>query len=156
LKIQWTLIFALAFALLIAVFAVINVSPVQVNYVFGTADIPLILVILGSALLGGFIVGMFGIIIQFKLQRKVRQLEAQLKQPPAEENAAIAAAPAPDSAGGASKSGAVAGTAGAVGMAPLAAVEAGSESGNEAWSESSTGTDADSGTDSSDSGAGGD
>jgi lipopolysaccharide assembly protein A len=79
-KTQWTLISALIFALITAIFAVINVAPVQVNYLFGSAQIPLILVILSSTLLGGLIVGLFGIIRQYKLQRRIRQLEAELKK----------------------------------------------------------------------------
>jgi lipopolysaccharide assembly protein A len=77
-KMQWTLIFALVFALITAVFAVINVGPVQVNYLFGSADIPLILVILGSTLLGGLITGLFGIIRQYRLQRRIKFLEAEI------------------------------------------------------------------------------
>lgn len=54
---QWNLILALLFALIVAIFAVVNVKPVLVDYVFGTAELPLILIILSSALLGGLIVG---------------------------------------------------------------------------------------------------
>jgi putative membrane protein len=77
-KVQWSLIFALIFALLVAIFAVVNVDPVPVNYVFGVAESPLILVIIGSALVGGLIVGLFGIIRQYRLQRKINQLQKQL------------------------------------------------------------------------------
>jgi lipopolysaccharide assembly protein A len=79
-KIQWTLIFALIFALLTAIFAVINVEPVSVNFLFTITSTPLILVILSSTLLGGLIVGLFGIIRQFKQQRTIRQLERQLEE----------------------------------------------------------------------------
>ncbi|MBD0381150.1 LapA family protein [Paenibacillus sedimenti] len=78
-KMQWILICALIFALITAIFAVINVEPVQVNFMFAQTNTPLILVILTSTLLGGLIVGMFGMIRQYKLQRKVRQLEKQLQ-----------------------------------------------------------------------------
>ncbi|OCT11942.1 hypothetical protein A8709_29200 [Paenibacillus pectinilyticus] len=77
-KMQWILISALVFALITAVFAVVNVDPVQVNFMFATTSTPLILVILTSTLLGGLIVGLFGIVRQYKLQRKVKQLEKQL------------------------------------------------------------------------------
>lgn len=50
---QWTIIFALLFTLIVAIFAVINVRAVEVDYLFGTAEWPLILVILGSVLIGG-------------------------------------------------------------------------------------------------------
>jgi uncharacterized integral membrane protein len=79
-KIQWTLIFALAFALLTAIFAVINVEPVRVNFLFAETNTPLILVILTSTLLGGLIVGLFGIIRQYRQQRKIRGLERRLQE----------------------------------------------------------------------------
>jgi len=87
-KTQWTLIFALFFALITAIFAVINVDPVQVNFLFAQTSTPLILVILSSTLLGGLIIGLFGFIRQFKLQRRIKLLEKQLQE-------AQAAAPAP-------------------------------------------------------------
>ncbi len=81
-KSQWTLIFALIFALLTAIFAVLNVNTVPVNYIFGETDIPLVLVIISSSLLGGLIVGLFGFIRQYRLQKKIQQLEAQLQKEP--------------------------------------------------------------------------
>ncbi|MCZ8518064.1 MULTISPECIES: LapA family protein [Paenibacillus] len=79
-KAQWILILTLLFALVTAVFAVINVDPVRVNYVFGERDIPLILVILGSVLLGGLITGFIGLFRQFKLKRQIRLLEKKLAE----------------------------------------------------------------------------
>jgi putative membrane protein len=79
-KIQWTLISALVFALLTAVFAVINVEPVRVNFGFAETSTPLILVILTSTLLGGLIVGLFGIIRQYRLQRRIRGLEKRVNE----------------------------------------------------------------------------
>lgn len=78
-KMQWILICALLFALLTAVFAVVNVEPVQVNFIFAQTSTPLILVILTSTLLGGLIVGLFGMVRQYKLHRIVKQLEKQLQ-----------------------------------------------------------------------------
>lgn len=74
-KFQWSLLFALIFAIIVAIFAVVNVDSVPVNYVFGTAEWPLILVILGSALLGAIVSGSVAIFRSFVLQRKVKQLE---------------------------------------------------------------------------------
>ncbi|MGZ9582975.1 LapA family protein [Paenibacillus marinisediminis] len=79
-RMQWTLIAALVFALIIAIFAVINVNPVPVNLLFGTFDVPLILLILGCTLLGAVIVGSYSIYIQYRTQRKVKLLETQLSQ----------------------------------------------------------------------------
>jgi putative membrane protein len=94
LKIQWTLLFALIFALLTAIFAVFNVGPVPVSYIVGQAEIPLVLVILSAALAGGLVVGLFGIIRQYRLQRnikdlgkKVAELSEQLKTEEAEKAA---------------------------------------------------------------------
>ncbi|WP_077617992.1 LapA family protein [Bacillus sinesaloumensis] len=77
-RFQWNLILGLLFALIVAIFAVVNVDSVRVNYVFGNSDIPLILIILGSALLGGLIVGMFGILRQYKQQRQIKRLEKEI------------------------------------------------------------------------------
>lgn len=79
-KIQWSLILALVFALITAVFAVINVEPVQVNLLFNSVHIPLILLILGSTLIGGIIVGSFGIYRGYRLQKEVKVLSAKLAQ----------------------------------------------------------------------------
>jgi uncharacterized integral membrane protein len=74
------LICALVFALLTAVFAVSNVEAVRVNFLFMSAELPLILVILGSTLLGGVIVFSFGVLRQYRLQREIRQLRKQLEE----------------------------------------------------------------------------
>jgi lipopolysaccharide assembly protein A len=74
---QWTLILAFIFALVIAAFAVINVEPVEVDYLFGTAMWPLILIILGSVLMGGFIVASVGLLRMITLQRQVKKLERE-------------------------------------------------------------------------------
>ena len=77
-KFQWSLLIGLIFAVIIAVFAVVNVETVPVNYVFGNADWPLILVILGSALLGALLSGSVAIFRSFVLQRRVKQLEKEV------------------------------------------------------------------------------
>lgn len=75
---QGMLISAFLFALVIAVFAVINVEAVQVNFLFAKTTTPLILVILVSTLLGGLTVGSFGIVRQIRLQRTIKALEKQI------------------------------------------------------------------------------
>lgn len=76
-KFQWTLLLGIFFALVVSVFAVINVEPVTVNYFFGEADWPLILVILGSVFMGGIIIGSVGLFRLFVVQRKVKALEKE-------------------------------------------------------------------------------
>lgn len=78
-KFQWNMLLGIIFALIVAVFAVINVEPVSVNYLFGEGDWPLILVILISVLLGGLIIGFAGIIRIYSLQRKIKTLEKEKK-----------------------------------------------------------------------------
>lgn len=77
-KFQWSLILGLIFALLTAIFAVMNVDPVPVNFGFDVVSIPLILVILGCALIGGVVVGSYGIYRQYKLQKEIKSLKAEL------------------------------------------------------------------------------
>ncbi|WP_017472678.1 LapA family protein [Amphibacillus jilinensis] len=74
---QTYIISALVFALIVAIFAVINVEPVEVNYLFTTAESPLILIILVSTLLGGLITGGFSIYHLIGVRKTVRQLEAE-------------------------------------------------------------------------------
>jgi lipopolysaccharide assembly protein A len=76
-KFQWTLLLGISFALIVAVFAVINVDPVTVNYLFGQAEWPLILVILGSVLMGGIIIGSVGLFRLYVVQRRVKALEKE-------------------------------------------------------------------------------
>ena len=78
LKTQWLLLLALVFAIIIAVFSVVNVDDVPVNYVFGEAEFPLILVILASALLGALMSGVVAIARSYTLQRKVKALQKEM------------------------------------------------------------------------------
>ncbi len=83
---QWTLIAALIFTLVVAIFAVINVEPVKVDFLFATAEWPLILVILVSVLMGALIIGSAGAFQLMRLKRELRALrkEERAKKPEAE------------------------------------------------------------------------
>lgn len=72
---QWGLIVGIIVIIIIAVFSVVNVDPVEVNYIIGTGDWPLVLVILGSVLMGGLIVGSVGIYRIFRLQQEIKKLK---------------------------------------------------------------------------------
>ncbi|MEY9092735.1 lipopolysaccharide assembly LapA domain-containing protein [Paenibacillus sp. RC84] len=78
-RIQWLLIGALIFALITTVFAVVNMDQVRVNFVFMETNAPLILVIVISTVLGGLIVGLFGILRQVQMQKEIKELRKQLK-----------------------------------------------------------------------------
>ncbi|AQU79082.1 LapA family protein [Planococcus faecalis] len=77
-KLQWLLLIGLIFAVIIAVFAVVNVEDVPVNYVFGEAEWPLILVILASALLGFLLSSVLAIMRNYQLQRKIKVLQKEV------------------------------------------------------------------------------
>ncbi|MCG7377125.1 MULTISPECIES: LapA family protein [Paenibacillus] len=79
-KMQWALIAGLVFALFTGIFAVINVNSVEVNLLFNTFQIPLILLILGCTLIGGIIVGSYGIYRQYRLQRENKQLKLRVSE----------------------------------------------------------------------------
>ncbi|WP_100406586.1 LapA family protein [Bacillus solitudinis] len=71
---QWGLIGGILAAIIIAVFAVINVEAVRVNYLFGVAEWPLILVILGSVFMGAIIAGALSMVRIYQLQSEVKRL----------------------------------------------------------------------------------
>ena len=79
-KSQWMLVLGLIFALIIAVFAVFNVGKVPVDYVFGEAHWPLVLVILGSALLGALVSGFFTVFRSVKTRKEVKTLQKQITE----------------------------------------------------------------------------
>ncbi|WP_025783540.1 lipopolysaccharide assembly LapA domain-containing protein [Sporosarcina sp. D27] len=79
-KSQWMLLFGLLFAIIIAVFAVFNVDKVPVDYVFGEAHWPLVLVILGSALLGALASGLFTVFRSVKTRHEVKVLKRQITE----------------------------------------------------------------------------
>jgi putative membrane protein len=72
--VQWSLFLSLVFALIVAIFSLSNVEEVPVNFLFTKTYIPLILLILSSALAGAMIVGLYGIFRQYKLQREIKRL----------------------------------------------------------------------------------
>ncbi|WP_010531098.1 LapA family protein [Lentibacillus jeotgali] len=77
---QTYVILAIIFVLIVAIFAVINVDPVEVNYFFGSGEAPLILVILFSVLMGGIITAAVGLVKMIRLQRERNTLISENKQ----------------------------------------------------------------------------
>lgn len=77
-KMQWSLILSLVFAIIIAVFAILNVESVQVNYLFGTAHLPLILVILFTAFLGAAISGFIAMFRSINANRQINELKKEM------------------------------------------------------------------------------
>lgn len=77
-KFQWTWLVGIVFALIIAIFSVVNVDAVPVNYVFGTAEWPLVLVIIGAALLGAAVSGTVALIRSYKLNSEIKELKKKV------------------------------------------------------------------------------
>ena len=67
------LILALLFSLLIAIIALANNDPVSVSYLFGRSEVPLILLILGSAISGAAAMGLFSIFRGIRTALKLRE-----------------------------------------------------------------------------------
>ncbi|MFD1413982.1 LapA family protein [Oceanobacillus jeddahense] len=74
---QVYVILAIIFVIIIAVFAVINVDPVAVNYLFWTQESPLILVILFSVLMGGLITAAVGAIRLYRAHHELKKLRTE-------------------------------------------------------------------------------
>lgn len=77
---MWSLIFALLIAILIAAFASLNSTMVSVNFIFWSAPVvSLALVILLSVLLGVILATLFELPQYFKTWQKMRELQKRVK-----------------------------------------------------------------------------
>jgi len=81
-KYQWNLVLALVFAFIVALFSLANTTPVSVNYLFGSKEIPLVLVIILSSILGGIAIGLVSTFFYMKLKWKLYKAEKELQQRP--------------------------------------------------------------------------
>ncbi len=77
---QIYLIFALAFSLLVAIFAVQNTETVVVKFLTFQFPVSLVLVILGSAIIGASTLFFFGLFKQVGAWMKIRQLNHQKEE----------------------------------------------------------------------------
>lgn len=72
------LVISLIFALLVAIFAVQNNTPVDISFLgWKYSGISLVLIILGSAVAGAVAVFSLGLVKQFRLKMELRQVKAQ-------------------------------------------------------------------------------
>ncbi len=104
------LILGLIFSLIIAIVAIANTEPVTVNYIFGQARIPLIILILGSAFAGALVMGLFSLFRSIRtaltfrhsrqekeaLQKQVKALEEEKVFLEAELNKAVSVPEEPE------------------------------------------------------------
>ncbi|WP_203246817.1 LapA family protein [Sporosarcina beigongshangi] len=77
-KFQWNLLLGLLFAIIIALFAIFNIDAVQVNYIFGATELPLVLVILFSALLGAAVSGFVAMFRTVQSNHRVKELQKEI------------------------------------------------------------------------------
>ncbi|MFD1319324.1 LapA family protein [Loigolactobacillus zhaoyuanensis] len=93
-KNQWRLVLILLLALVIVIFAVLNVAPVTVQFGFGSAKWPLIIVIIVSLLLGALVTVLVSTMSALGLRRQVKALTADKKQQETQVDQAVATATA--------------------------------------------------------------
>ncbi|EUJ23101.1 hypothetical protein PGRAN_10478 [Listeria grandensis FSL F6-0971] len=79
-KVQWQVIVGIILAIIIAIFAIVNVDSVQVNFLFAKVEWPLILVILGSVLVGGLIFFCMNIVRVNSMKKQIKTLESAKKE----------------------------------------------------------------------------
>ena len=72
-------IIGLLFSIALATFAVMNVRPVYVDLIFYGTQLPLVIVILGSALLGTIVTGSFAWFRKLQARKYVEQLHEQIE-----------------------------------------------------------------------------
>jgi|GEM_PF-1103024 uncharacterized integral membrane protein len=80
-QVQLYLFFGLLFALVVAIFTVQNVAPVDIDFLFWELKgVSLSLVVLGSVFAGAGIALVLGLTRQFQLSRRIRELAAKLAE----------------------------------------------------------------------------
>ncbi len=80
---SFLIILALLFSLIIAIIAVANNQPVNVNYLFGEAQISLIILIIGAAAAGALVMGLISLYRGIRtalLMRSGRKQQEDLKR----------------------------------------------------------------------------
>ncbi|MBA1336813.1 MAG: hypothetical protein HPY66_3249 [Firmicutes bacterium] len=77
---QLTYLLALLFAVVVAMFAIVNAQPVTVDFMFNEFQVSLALVILVSAFAGAIILGFLGLFRQVKSGFKLRELQGRNKK----------------------------------------------------------------------------
>lgn len=72
-------IFSLLFAVIIALFAVVNSEIIEISYFFGSVPVAQSVVILASAATGALIMGLFAIFSKLKSGLRSRKLNTRIK-----------------------------------------------------------------------------
>ncbi|ALV21128.1 MAG: lipopolysaccharide assembly protein LapA domain-containing protein [Carnobacterium sp.] len=79
-KKQWGIVVAIILVLMIALFAVVNVEAVPVNFGFTMVSWPLIMVILGSLFIGALITVLIATNSAFKTKKQIKNYKDELSK----------------------------------------------------------------------------
>lgn len=79
-KMQWILVIGLLFAIVVSIFATVNVTEVPINYVFGETSWSLVLVIFGSVFAGVVISLCFSLFRIFSSRHQVKSIQKELEE----------------------------------------------------------------------------
>lgn len=77
-KKQWSLIIAVVLVLIVAILSVLNVDQVPVNFGFTEVEWPLILVIIGSLLIGAIISSLFSTVKIYQERKERKRIQKDL------------------------------------------------------------------------------
>ena len=82
-KKQWTTVFLILIALIVVLFAVLNVDPIAINFGFTIIEMPLAVILIVTLLIGVLMAVLLstGIILNYKSEeKKLRQLKHKKKK----------------------------------------------------------------------------
>lgn len=77
-KRQWSTVLVIALMLLVVIFSVLNVDPVAINFGFTTLAIPLVLVIIGTLLIGVVIAVIWSTSLVIREKNQQKKLQKKL------------------------------------------------------------------------------
>jgi len=75
---QWNRVLLVVLVLVVVIFSVLNVDPVNINFGFTTVEMPLVLVIIGTLLIGVIIAAISSTSMVYRERNEKRKLEKQL------------------------------------------------------------------------------
>lgn len=79
-KKQWRTIIALLLIIVIAIFSILNVKEVSINFWFTEIKMPMILILLFSILAGALLIGLLTTSATLKLKKENKELNQQLDE----------------------------------------------------------------------------
>lgn len=78
-KKQWSTVLMIFLVLIVVIFAVLNVEPVNINFGFAVVEVPLVIVIIGTLLIGVLIAVTWSTTIIMKERSKLKKVNQELE-----------------------------------------------------------------------------